>query len=266
MLASISTLFMSRFRSSIDRIEGRERDAARAHISAVKVWMVTLARAASAATQPISVEASRSFIAQPDESSTACFGPGTLARPRIVARSERSTGWMCACASWIIVLVCISTSVGQSGALPRHSRPTTSARTNMSWESMRIASQMLMLYCWKGGAVEPTPTTRVSASATLAWSAVKSTLGPGAGKVRRPIRSLAGMERTHFCAEPMMARASLRKAGLIDHQQDDPAVLLGLVRRDLGIAGGRLGLGGRRRVLDEIDRDDLTRLAARSPP
>ena len=211
MLASISTLFMSRFRSSIDRIEGRERDAARAHISAVKVWMVTLARAASAATQPISVDASRSFIAQPDESSTACFGPGTLARPRIVARSERSTGWMCDCASWIIVLVCISTSVGQSGALPRHSRPMTSARTNMSWESMRIASQMLMLYCWKGGAVEPTPTTRVSASATLAWSAVKSTLGPGAGKVRRPIRSFAGMERTHFCAEPMMARASLER-------------------------------------------------------
>ena len=92
MPASISTLFMSRFRSSIDRIEGRERDAARAHISAVKVWMVTLARAASAATQPISVDASRSFIAQPDDSSTACFGPGNFARPRIVDRSERSTG------------------------------------------------------------------------------------------------------------------------------------------------------------------------------
>ncbi len=130
MPASISTLFMSRFRSSIDRIEGRERDAARAHISAVKVWMVTLARAASAATQPISVDASRSFIAQPDDSSTACFGPGTFARPRIVDRSERSTGCMCACASCSIVLTCISISVAQSGWLARHSRPTTSLRTN----------------------------------------------------------------------------------------------------------------------------------------
>ena len=81
----------------------------------------------------------------------------------------------------------------------------------MSWESMRIASQMLMLYCWKGGAVEPTPTTRVSASATLAWSAVKSTLGPGAGKVRRPIRSLAGIERTHFCAEPIIGAGVARR-------------------------------------------------------
>ena len=70
---------------------------------------------------------------------------------------------------------------------------------------MRIASQMLMLYCWKGGAVEPTPTTRVSASATFSWSAVKSTLGPGAGNVSRPIRSLGGIERTHFCADPMIA-------------------------------------------------------------
>ena len=68
-------------------------------------------------------------------------------------------------------------------------------------------------------------------------------------------------------ADPLLRRSDnpagvAGEAGLVDDQQDDAAVLLRLVRRDLGVAGRCRRVGRRRRVLDEIDRDDLARLAA----
>ena len=102
----------------------------------------------------------------------------------------------------------------------------------------------------------------VSASATLAWSAVKSTLGPGAGKVRRPIRSLAGIERTHFCAESIIVRASLARLAWSMTSRMTRPFSLGSFVVISGSPAGRRGVGRRRRVLDEIDRDDLARLAA----
>ena len=80
---------------------------------------------------------------------------------------------------------------------------------------------------------------------------------------RQEADQILGGHRAH----PLLRRFDHRpgvagEAGLVDDQQDDAAVLLGLVRRDLGVAVGRRGVGRRRRVLDEIDRDDLARLAA----
>ena len=164
---TISTVLTSMLRSWPGVGLGRRCDAVGTRSSDVNVWMVTFDAAASAATVAISIAASRSVISQPDDSSTACFGPGSAPIAFITARSDPRNGITADSASLFIVLASILISPSQAGS-PRHSRASTCCKMKASPSVIRIASYGLTVRYEKGCGGLASGRTLASASRTRA--------------------------------------------------------------------------------------------------
>ena len=163
----ISTVLTSRARSWPGVGLGRRWEAVGTRSSEVNVWTVTFETEASAATVLIAVAASRSVISQPDDSSTACLGPGSAPIAFTTARSDPRNGITAASESNFIDRARNLISSGQAGS-PRHSRANTCCVMKASPSVIRIASYGLTVRYEKGIGGLASGRTLASASRTRA--------------------------------------------------------------------------------------------------
>ena len=219
--------------------------------------MVTFETAASAATVAISVAASRSVISQPDDSSTACFGPGSTPIAFITARSDHRNGITAASASLFIVLA-------EHLDLARAGGIETAALAGLhlledEGVALRDPDRLVRAHGpgreWlrrlgeRPDLGERLPDPRV----------IGRELDVQAGqRQHHDADAIAGAERAHPAARRLDHALALdAQADVIDDDQDGPGGDRRPVRGDVGIGGRGDGAGRSAGVADQIRRRDL---------